>query len=368
MVNTASSDEWEVTTSRRRRAVPHIVRHGGGLIPFSGPSSQAIDIASHSTRWTPSTLCAAISSHVHRLAHMRALESQAAHLQRWIKRTNFIGCRETMVATECTPSRLTCYGLGSVALSTASSNPVVQVAYFVILNRLLTALLHNDREEFTITSSITSLLARDVEVCEEGTCGLLQSTWACAHDPVFSDTDVTLLSAIGIRATRYAGCERCKTTGNSKNTPPPRILFFMPHCPWTLNSAVLSRFSWQCNDLSTFPSDPLWSVCIVGNSFASYSPSHNSPPSHFLRRQVCDAIELAAIGVETCPLPAHDAVAAVVSMCRKGDASNEDGCTCTWALDETPFDDAIAGRRGDATFVQALSSTSLHNFYVKTKG
>ena len=263
--------------------------------------------------------------------------------------------------------RLACFGLGSVAASASSSNPIVQLAYFVILNRLITALVltENEGSDFVVAAS---LLARNVEPCEVGVeAGDRGGAWACAHDPVFSDIDITLLSAVGVQATRAAHCRGCDTRGDSSGG---RTVFFMPHCPWTLNAAVLCRQAWRCSVSDTEPTAPLWATCIIGNSFDSYTPMMTSQSSPqlllpFSRGLARGSLELAAAGVETRPAFAIDAIAAVMSMCTRGRASGEEGCTCTWSLDETHFDDALAGRRGDASFAQALSSTSLHHFYLR---
>lgn len=249
--------------------------------------------------------------------------------------------------------RLICLGLGSVASAHASSNSLVQLAYFIVLGRLI----HGIEDSTTLEAS---LMARSVEPIEGG-----RDSWSCAHDPAFSKADVMLLASLGIQASNEATCSMCGFTEDNLHS---QTVYYMPHCPWMLYSAVLCRYAWRCASTAD-ASAPLWAMCIIGNSFKTYEAAlESSTLTHFPRAQLRAHLEESAAGLETRPVLAEDAVAAAVRMsCSGCETEIEDGCKCSWKLEETPFDAALAGRNGHVSFVQALSSTSLHHFFIDSK-
>jgi hypothetical protein len=228
----------------------------------------------------------------------------------------------------------------------------VQLAYFIVLGRLISGIKD-------ATALEAPLMARSVEPIEG-----VSDSWSCAHDPAFSKADVPLLASLGIQASNEATCSMCDFTEDSLNS---QTVYFMPHCPWMLYSAVLCRYAWRCASTADTLA-PLWAVCIIGNSFKTYEAALESStvPARFPRAQLRAHLEESAAGLETRPALADDAVAAALRMsCGGNGTESEGGCKCSWKLDETPFDAALAGRHGHVSFVQALSSTSLHHFYLE---
>ncbi len=373
---------WAVATRTGRvRAAPRA----------RGARAAAPDAAAPS-RWTPATLCGALSAHVHRLAHGGgALDALAAHLARWLARGGGGGGGAPLA-----PPRVACLGLGSVADAGASANSVRQLAVLVVLGRALDALAAGAPVD-------RAALARDVLPAPAAA-----RAWACAHDPAFTDADAALLAAVGVAASRGArggggsggGAAACCAAA----APRQRTLLFMPHCPWALYAAELAAVAWRCGDgacggdarggarggggseAAADADEPLLaSLCIVGNSFASYAADGARdagvppPAARFDRARARAALARDAVGsgggaaAEARPAAADDAISAALQLCSSGGGDNDDDgggggdCACGWSLDETP---ALppARRGGDDDFALALSSTSAHCFFPSRGG
>ena len=337
-----ASDAWVIAPrGRRQRAAPAPPSDTRGA---AGGATASARVRSNCA-WTAQSLCAALSTLIHRFVYIDALDAAWANVARWIARHG--GTRP----------RVVCLGLGAVSDAGPSANSVAQLAFLLLVHRMVDEILEGAGAE-TILRDAPALqrrLARDVTALTTDASGLSEArgagAWACAHDPVFTDADFFLLAALGVRASQCSDFEGCCFGGAACAQP---TLFFMPHCPWTLYARVLAECEWEPPGVSVNAARlPHTALCIVGNSFSSYRDAgdggQQAAPSFWDRARA--VLADAAVGPEARPAADADAIATVLGMIRAG----------AMRLNETQLDVQAAARR-DNVFSDALSCTSVHTF------
>ena len=334
---------------------------------------------------------AAVNTHVYSLAHSPVLAPVWTHLGAWYASVSTLPCMPAGALP-----RLHLLGLGSPSTSGVSSSALVQLAFFVVLSRLVKACWEGGGG--TTPMPHPKLLSKEVGGCveEEGLSGV---PWAHAMDPCFTPKDMVLLASLGLHASSDP-----RDLGLPATTPFYPSLYFMPHCPGALYSAILARFSWGGEgappaaaaaagaaaaatgvDLE-LPLPPLPALCLIGNSFSAYverreggEMSKNAFPvwSPCLRGRVQEGATQALLeGEESFPPLALDGVVAVARRCslswkgcdRGGEKEEEGGRRRVWGLRETPLEGLVAERSREVlgtspAYQQALSTTSVHTVH-----
>lgn len=345
-------------------------RHRGVKAGVSSSTSALSTTTPGGGLWQdPGGFTAAVNHHVYSLAHSAVLAPIWSHLGAWYTSVSSLPC----IPGGALP-RLHLLGLGSPSTSGASSAGVIQLAFFVVLARLVKACWEGGGEGAdggATPMPHPRLLSQELggEGVEGG--GLGEAPWAHAMDPCFTAKDKVLLAALGLHASSDPS-----ELGPPLTPPFFPSLYFMPHCPGALYSAVLARFSWvgEGEGGAEPPPPPLPSLCLIGNSFSAYVERREGGEqrafpvwSPTLRENVREGAAHALLGGEERFPPLElDGVVAVARRCGKG---GKEGCgKVVWGLRETPLEGHVTERSREVlgtspAYQQALSTTSIHTVH-----